>query len=105
MVPGLIVLRVGAVTVHATVESVTAGPVTAAMNCCVALIKAEAGLGVTLTVETAGGAYVAVTVAAAFMVTLQVTVVVLVHPLHDENLVPPAVAGAVSVTPVPALYV
>jgi hypothetical protein len=41
----------------------------------------------------------------AFIVTLQVTVLVLLHPLHAEKGFPLAVAGAVKVTAVPESYV
>jgi hypothetical protein len=37
----------------------------------------------------------AVTVVLPFMVTLQVTVLDVVHPVHEEKLLPPAVADAV----------
>jgi hypothetical protein len=37
------------------------------------------------------------------MVTLQLTVLDVVHPLHEEKLLPPAVLGAVRVTVVPGL--
>jgi hypothetical protein len=37
------------------------------------------------------------------IVTLHVTVLVVVHPLHAEKLLPPAVAGAVNVTDDPAV--
>jgi hypothetical protein len=37
------------------------------------------------------------------MVTLQVTVLAVVQPLHDEKVLLPEVAGAVSVTAVPEL--
>jgi hypothetical protein len=43
-----------------------------------------------------------VTVVFPLIVTLQVTVLVVVQPLHAEKLSPPAVAGAVSVTVDPA---
>lgn len=39
------------------------------------------------------------------MVTLQVAELALVQPLHEENLLLPAVAAAVNVTAVPLLYV
>ena len=47
------------------------------------------------------------TVVLLLMVTVQVVVLTLVHPLQEENGFPPvvAVAGAVSVTEVPELYV
>jgi len=45
----------------------------------------------------------AVTVALAFIVTVQVVVLEVAHPVHEEKLLLPAVAGAVSVTVVPAL--
>jgi hypothetical protein len=45
----------------------------------------------------------AVTVILLFNVTLQVAPLVLVHPVHEEKLLPPDVAGAVSVTAAPAL--
>jgi hypothetical protein len=44
-----------------------------------------------------------VTVVLAINVTLQVAVLVVVHPDHAENLLEPAVAGAVRVTAVPEL--
>jgi hypothetical protein len=34
---------------------------------------------------------------------LQVTVVAVVHPVHDAKVLPPEVAGAVNVTAVPVL--
>jgi hypothetical protein len=37
----------------------------------------------------------------AFNVTLQVKVLALVHPVHEEKVLPPEVAGAVSVTDAP----
>ena len=43
------------------------------------------------------------TVALAFIATVQVTVLELLHPVHEENVLLPEVAGAVSVTDVPAL--
>jgi hypothetical protein len=45
----------------------------------------------------------AVTVVAAFIATVQVTVVEVAHPLHEAKLLPPEVVGAVNVTEVPAL--
>jgi hypothetical protein len=45
-----------------------------------------------------------VTVVPAFIVTLQVTVLAVVHPLHEEKLLTPEVAGAVRVTDDPELY-
>jgi hypothetical protein len=45
------------------------------------------------------------TVVLAFKVTLQVTVLAVVHPLQEVNVLLPDVAGAVSVTAVPELYV
>jgi hypothetical protein len=48
-------------------------------------------------------AYVAVTVVLALSVTLQVTVLVVVQPVHATNVLPPEVVGAVKVTDVPAL--
>jgi hypothetical protein len=45
----------------------------------------------------------AVTVILLFNVTLQVAPLVLVHPVHEVKELPPDVAGAVSVTAVPAL--
>jgi hypothetical protein len=39
------------------------------------------------------------------IVTVQVTVLALVHPLHEEKAFPLAVAGAVRVTAVPESYV
>jgi heme exporter protein D len=50
-----------------------------------------------------GEAYLAVTVVLAFSVTVQVTVVVVAHPVHEAKALLPDVAGAVSVTDVPAL--
>ena len=50
-----------------------------------------------------GGAYVAVTVVLAVMVTLQVTVLAVVQPDHEAKLLPPAVAGAVKTTAAPEL--
>jgi hypothetical protein len=47
----------------------------------------------------------AVTVVLLLIVTLQVTVLLLVHPLHEENGLPFTVAGAVRVTAVPESYV
>lgn len=44
----------------------------------------------------------AVTVVLAFIVTLQVTVLAVVHPVHETKLSPLAVAGAVRVIAVPA---
>jgi hypothetical protein len=44
-------------------------------------------------------------VAFALIVTLQVTVLAVVQPLQDEKTLVPEVAGAVSVTAVPELYV
>jgi hypothetical protein len=41
----------------------------------------------------------------AVIATVQVTVLLLVQPVHEEKLLPPEVAGAVSVTDVPELYV
>jgi hypothetical protein len=40
-----------------------------------------------------------------FIVTLQVSVLAVVHPLHEENGFPLAVVGAVRVTAVPESYV
>jgi hypothetical protein len=37
----------------------------------------------------------------ALIATVQVTVLALVHPVHEVKLLPPAVAGAVSVTDAP----
>jgi hypothetical protein len=42
---------------------------------------------------------------ALFIVTLQVMVLALVHPLHEEKVFPLAVAGAVRVTAAPESYV
>jgi hypothetical protein len=39
----------------------------------------------------------------AFIATVQVTVVEEVHPLHEEKLLLPEVAGAVNVTDAPVL--
>jgi hypothetical protein len=47
----------------------------------------------------------AVTVVLALIVTLQVTVLALVHPDQEEKLFPLAVVGAVKVTAVPESYV
>jgi hypothetical protein len=47
----------------------------------------------------------AVTVVFALRVTLHVVVLKVVQPVHDENVLTPAVAGAVRTTGVPALYV
>jgi hypothetical protein len=41
----------------------------------------------------------------ALTVTLHVKLLVVVHPVQEEKLLPPAVAGAVSVTAAPDLYV
>jgi hypothetical protein len=38
-----------------------------------------------------------------FIVTAQVTVLVLAHPLHETKVSPSQVAGAISVTEVPGL--
>jgi hypothetical protein len=46
-----------------------------------------------------------VTVVLLLSVTVQVTVLALVHPLHEEKAFPLAVAGAVRVTVAPASYV
>jgi hypothetical protein len=43
----------------------------------------------------------AVTVVLALIVTVQVSPLVLVHPVHEVKASPPEVAGAVSVTVVP----
>jgi hypothetical protein len=51
----------------------------------------------------AGAAYVAVTVASAPSVTLQVVVLAEVQPDHAEKVLEPAVAGAVNVTAVPVV--
>jgi len=53
----------------------------------------------------AGDVYAAVTVVLAFIVTLQVTVVAELHPVHEVKAWEPAVAGAVIVTDAPELYV
>jgi hypothetical protein len=45
-----------------------------------------------------------VTVVLPLIVTVQVTVLALVHPLHAENGFPLAVAGAVRVTVAPVSY-
>jgi hypothetical protein len=47
----------------------------------------------------------AVTVALALMVRLQVAAFAVVQPVHEENELPPEVAGAVSTTAAPLLYV
>jgi hypothetical protein len=47
----------------------------------------------------------AVTVVLLFIVTLQVSVLALVHPVHEEKAFPLAVAGAVRVTAAPESYV
>jgi hypothetical protein len=47
----------------------------------------------------------AVTVVLAFKVTVQVTVLADVHPVHELNGLLPAVLGAVSVTEAPESYV
>ena len=41
----------------------------------------------------------------AFNVTLQVTVLEVVQPVHDEKMFAPEVAGAVRTTEVPELYI
>jgi len=51
----------------------------------------------------AGPSYAAVTVVLAFIVTVQVAVLVEVHPPQDEKVSLPEVAGAVSVTVAPEL--
>jgi hypothetical protein len=96
MVPGLRLLPEGAATDQLT--AVLAVPFTVAENCTWVPMVAFSGLGVTTTVGTT---YVAVTVVLAFRVTLQVTVLFVVHPVHAEKLLPPAVEGAFSVTAVP----
>jgi hypothetical protein len=65
-------------------------------------MSAGFGLGVTVTDVILGPEYAAVTVSAAFMVTVQVTVLALVQPVHAEKVLLPEVAGAVKVTEVPA---
>jgi hypothetical protein len=47
----------------------------------------------------------AVTVVFAVKVTLHVVPVLVVQPLHEENVSVPDVAGAVSITAVPELYI
>ena len=62
--------------------------------------------GVTVTVGFIGGAtYVAVTDSFAFITTVHVAPLVVVHPVQDENTVPfvPDAFGAVIVTEVPWL--
>jgi hypothetical protein len=56
---------------------------------------------------TAGGgtAYVAVTVVLAVRVTVQVTVLTVVHPIQAEKVLLPVNVGAVSVITAPGLYV
>jgi hypothetical protein len=61
---------------------------------------AVAGLGVTV---NEGELYLAVTVVLALIATVQVTVVVVAHPVHEAKVLLPEVAGAVSVTDVPEL--
>jgi hypothetical protein len=95
MVPGLRLLPEGAATDQVTAE--LALPLIAAENCIWLPIAALAGLGVT---ATAGAASLGVTAVLAFIVTSQVTV--LAHPLHEEKLLLPELAGAVTVTDVPA---
>jgi hypothetical protein len=45
----------------------------------------------------------AVTVALPLIVTLHISPLALVHPVHEEKVLLPVVAGAVSVTDVPEL--
>jgi hypothetical protein len=61
---------------------------------------AVAELGVTV---SEGELYVAETVVLAFIVTVHVTVVEVVHPLHEEKVLVPEVVGAVNVTDAPEL--
>jgi hypothetical protein len=98
MVPGLRLLPDGAAIVHVT--AVLAVPLRVAANCRVDPMVTVAGLGV---MAILGAAYVAVTVVLALTVTLQVVVLVVVQPDHEEKLLPPAVAGAVNTTAVPEL--
>jgi hypothetical protein len=63
-------------------------------------------LGVTLTDVTTGAPdeeKVAVTVVLALITTVQVTVLTVVHPVHEAKVLLPALEGAVRVTDVPAL--
>jgi hypothetical protein len=62
-----------------------------------------AAFGVTVMDVMVGPLYVAVTVVAAFSVTLQVTVLTVVQPAHEANVLLPEVEGAVSVMAIPAL--
>jgi hypothetical protein len=103
MVPALNELPDGAATLQVTVLSVTLAPATVAENWTVVPIVAVVVPGVTVTVDTDSGPKVAVTVVAAFIVTLHVVVLVVVQPVHAENLLLPVVAGAVSVTAAPEL--
>jgi hypothetical protein len=57
----------------------------------------------TVTVAVGVIAKPAVTVLLALIVTLQVTVVVVVQPVHEEKVLLPDIAGAVSMIEVPAL--
>jgi hypothetical protein len=98
IVPGLKVLPAGVATATVQVTAVVAEPEIAAENCTVPPIVAVAGLGVTV---IGGTAYLAVTVVSAVNVTLQVTVLLVVQPVHEEKLLPPEVAGAVRTTAEP----
>jgi hypothetical protein len=91
---------VGAATDQVTAE--VAVPLNDAANCNWPPMVAVAGLGVTV---NEGEVYLAVTVVLALIDTVQVTVVEEAHPLHEAKVLLPEVAGAVSVTDVPALYV
>jgi hypothetical protein len=67
------------------IETPPAGLVVATVNCC-------------------GVLYEAITAFTLFIVTLQTVPSALSHPLHELKLLPPAVAGAVTLTVVPFLY-
>jgi hypothetical protein len=66
-------------------------PLTATVTvkgCAVVMLAAD-GVTVTVGVISAGMAYFAVTVALAFIATVQVTVLVEVHPLQELKVLPP----------------
>ena len=71
---------------------------------CAVVIENVAGVTVTVGVVF-GEAKVAVTVVLALIVTWQTAVAAVVHPAHEEKVLLPAFAGAVTVTTVPELYV
>jgi hypothetical protein len=105
-VPGLKLLPEGPANDQVTPVLKLPVPATVAVNWTCVPMVAVAGLGVTVTDVMAGPVDVvklAVTVALAFITTVQVTVLAVVHPDHEVKVLLPELEGAVSVTVVPAL--